>query len=240
MKFIVVSHGLVTGMLQFEKQNEEALQTMLTGLGARDAVLNYQQIHGLLYAMSCSPEPIAASEWFELIWLSDDPQFDDPTEAKTFYKLLLSLFRSIDTDVQSSRYCPGMAGGEACGVTALVDWCDGFLMGHHYLEDIWTVALDDLDDEQLYENVDTALAWAIAFIDGEIIDRDIEDDDDRLLAEQLHFQQLLECYRDVRSRLGDVERHWDVERVFAEMQPAARDEPCPCGSGRLFAQCCLH
>jgi uncharacterized protein YecA (UPF0149 family) len=24
------------------------------------------------------------------------------------------------------------------------------------------------------------------------------------------------------------------------MQPAARDDQCPCGSGRLFKNCCLH
>ncbi|MDB6062661.1 MAG: hypothetical protein JWM78_2764 [Verrucomicrobiaceae bacterium] len=240
MRPIVRANGVLTGMLHFEKQSEDALRTMLTGLGSRDAVLNYQQIHGLLYAMTCSPEPIAASEWFELIWLSDDPQFDDLVEAKTFYKLLLNLFLAIDTDVRAARYSPGLAENDVCTATALADWCDGFLIGHHYLEDIWTVALDDLNDDELYEEVDALLGCAIAFVDSEMADDFLDEGDERFLAEHLHFQQLLDNYRTVRSRLGDGVRHWNVDRVFAEMQPAAHDQACPCGSGRLFAQCCLH
>jgi yecA family protein len=227
-------------MLLFEQQSEDALRAMLNGLGTRDAVLNYQQIHGLLYAMANSPEPITASEWFELIWLSDDPQFDDPAEAKTFYRLLLSLFESIERDVRAARYRPGAAGLNVCTADGLYDWCDGFLMGHHYLEDLWTVALNDLNDDQLYEQIDAALDWAMAFVEGVILDGDGDDADDRFLAEQLHFQQLLENYRAAGSSLSETGLHLSVEKIFQEMQPVALDERCPCGSGRLFAQCCLH
>lgn len=232
---------LTAGMLLFEQQNEDALRTMLNGLGTRDAVLNYQQIHGLLYAMANSPEPIAASEWFELIWLSDDPQFDDPAEARMFYRLLLSLFETIESDVRAARYCPGAAGLNTCTADGLYDWCDGFLMGHQYLEDIWTVALDDMNDDQLYEQFDAALDWAMAFVEGVILDGDWDDADDRFLAEHLHFQQLLESYCAVRSSLSDgVRLRLSVEKVFQEMQPVEPDERCLCGSGRPFAQCCLH
>jgi len=226
-------------MLNFEKQKEEALQSMLVGLSARDAVLNYHQIHGLLFAMSCSPESIAPAEWFELIWLSDDPQFDDPAEAKTFYRLLLSLSQAIEADVQAARYRPGAARSGGVDAAALADWCDGFLMGHNYLEDVWMAALDDLDDDPLYEQVAGVVAWAMAFVDGDIVDHEVEDDDDRLLSELLQFQQLLEHYRGVRARLSESER-WSVQRMFEEMEPVARDEACPCGSGRAFGQCCLH
>ena len=227
-------------MLQFEKQNEDALQTILNSLGARDVVLNYQQIHGLLYAMASSPEPIAASEWFELIWLSDAPQFDDPADANTFYQLLLSLFRAIETDIQAARYRPGMAGAGSCSALQLADWCDGFLMGHQYLEEVWSAALDQINDDRLYEQVDAVLCWAMAFVDGSIVDECVEDDDDRLLTEHLSFEQMLVEYRAVGLRASAGEPHLDLGQVFAAMQPVARDEACPCGSGRMFARCCLH
>src|SRR5579872_3690470 len=106
--------GLVTGMLHFEKQSEEALLDFLNHLNARDAVLNYQQIQGLLYAMVCSPEPIKPAEWFELIWLNDDPQFENPAEAKSFYQLLIELFGSMAEDVHRERYRPGAIAGAQC------------------------------------------------------------------------------------------------------------------------------
>ena len=232
-------HALAIGMLNFAKQSEEALLGYLNGLNMRDAVLNYHQIHGLLYAMACSPEPIKPSEWFELIWLSDDPQFDDPLEARAFYKLLVELFSSISREVQQERYCPGGALNVA-SATALADWCDGFLSGHQYLENLWIVALDDLGDEQLYERVEATLDWAIAFVEGDIVDWIVEDSDDVLLTDRLRFEQLLDDYRSVRLLWSDGSWQWDVEQQFVDMQPAARDDQCPCGSGRLFKNCCLH
>lgn len=227
-------------MLNFEKHSEEALLGILVQLGAHDAVLNYQQIQGLLFAMSCSPEPIEPSEWFELIWLNDAPQFDDIGAAKAFYQLLVELFRSIDAEVRGNRYRVGVDAGTSGAAAALSDWCDGFLIGHHYLEQLWDSALVDIDDDDLYEQVDGVLDWAIACASGEIIDRNSADGDDILLSGHLHFQQLLAAYCGTRQRWLDNGGAWDIDRAFAAMVPAERNEPCPCGSGRLFGNCCLH
>lgn len=226
-------------MLNFAKHNEDALLSYLHRLGARDAVLNYQQIHGLLYAMACSPEPIKSSEWFELIWLSDDPQFDDPIEAQTFYKLLVELSRSIDSDVRQERYSPAGA-LKVQSAAALADWCEGFLAGHQYLENLWIVALDDLNDEHLFERIEATLDWAVAFVEGDIVDWSVDEQDDVLATERLRFEQLLDDYRAVHKIWGEGTWKWDVERQFEAMEPAGRDDYCPCGSGRLFRQCCLH
>jgi uncharacterized protein YecA (UPF0149 family) len=51
---------------------------------------------------------------------------------------------------------------------------------------------------------------------------------------------LLDDYRSVRLLWSDGNWQWDVEQQFVDMQPAARDDQCPCGSGRLFKNCCLH
>jgi uncharacterized protein YecA (UPF0149 family) len=64
--------------------------------------------------------------------------------------------------------------------------------------------------------------------------------DDNLLALQLQFQQLLTAYHTVHELWYEGAYNWDVEQLFEEMQAVGRDEPCPCGSGRTFGQCCLH
>jgi uncharacterized protein YecA (UPF0149 family) len=123
---------------------------------------------------------------------------------------------------------------------ALADWCEGFLMGHQYLENIWLIALDDLDDLKLSEQVEAALDWAVGFVEGDLADLSADDTDDNLVALQLQFQQLLTAYHAVHELWYEGAYHWDVERLFADMQTVGRDEPCPCGSGRTFGQCCLH
>jgi len=190
--------------------------------------------------MVCSPEPIKPSEWFELIWLNDDPQFEDAARAKSFYQLLVGLFGSLAEEVRRDRYRPGIIAGEQCTPQALADWCDGFLMGHHYLEELWEVALDDLNDEHVFEQIDTALDWACAFVEGDSADWAADDRDDIWLAEYLRFQQLLEDYRTVHTRWRRGEWQFDIAQTFASMQPLGRDELCLCGSGKPFRQCCLH
>jgi yecA family protein len=227
-------------MLNFAKQNEQALLKFLNHLSRRDAVLDYHQIQGLLYAMACSPEPIKPAEWFELIWLSDEPQFDDAGEAKTFYRLLLELSQDIGEAARQERYRPAIAVGGTCSVAALVGWCDGFLTGHQYLENLWIVALDTLDDDNLYEQVAATLDWAAAFIGGDIVDLSVEDNDEGLLAACLQFQQMLGEYYSVHRQWTAEEGYWDAEQSFAAMRAVGRDETCPCGSGRTFGRCCLH
>jgi uncharacterized protein len=225
-------------MQHFEKQREEILLRVLDKLNTRDAVLNYPQIQGLLYAMACSPEPIRPAEWFELVWLNDDPQFESSAEAKGFYELLIELSGSIIAEVERNRFQLAMGANIQEGALALADWCDGFLLGHHYLEDIWDAALAELDDDELFEQVAATLECAIAFVAGDAADWG--EDEELLLPEFVRFQQLLQEYRAIHTRYHHGSSTWSVEQAFTDMQPVERRTTCPCGSGRLFMHCCLH
>ncbi len=225
-------------MQPFEKQREQTLLRFLDQLNTREAVLSYPQIHGLLYAMACSPEPIKPAEWFELVWLNDDPQFDDAADAQRFYHLLIDLFESIRSDVRQGRVRFHSGEHVEPDMDWLIDWSDGFLLGHQYLDEVWHRALDELDDDEPFEQVEDALACAIAFASGAIADA--SDDSDILQAEFVRFQQVLEDYRSIHKRCEPGQSRWSVEQIFAEMEPVAPEFECPCGSGRLFRQCCLH
>jgi len=226
-------------MLEFAHQNEQALLKYLNYLGNRDAVLSYHQIQGVLYAMACSPEPIRPSEWFELIWLSDDPCFDDAGEAKAFYQLLVELFRHIGDQAQRDLYRPGTDSDGHFSLPALTHWCEGFLMGHQYLENIWLLALDELKDDSLYDRVESALDWVVAFIESEGASWSVEEGD-RVMSLQLQLQQLLTGYQTVHRLWRKDARTFNAQPRLENLYAVDRDQPCPCGSGRLFGQCCLH
>lgn len=225
-------------MLIFERQREQALLAYLDVLRRCDAVLGYQEIQGLLFAVACSPEPVRPVEWFELIWLSDTPQFEEAGEAKAFFQLLLELSKHIDAEVRGERYRPGVDAQGRVSAEALSQWCDGFLIGHQYLEELWLVALDDLDDDGLFDQVQEALDCAITFAMSEFSAD--ESGEAALLATHLQFQTLLEAYHSVQRRWEPAQKPWDIQDIYEELEPANRDDRCPCGSGRVFAQCCLH
>ncbi len=225
-------------MQAFEKQREATLLRFLDQLDRRDAVLNYSQIQGLLYAMACSPEPIKPAEWFELVWLNDDPQFENAADAKRFYELLVELFGSISVEVERNRFQLARSVDSDNEASTLADWCDGFLLGHQYLEDVWSAALDELDDDRLFEQVEATIECAISFVSGDMAEWD--DDAEFMLAEFVRFQQLLEDYRAIHARCRQGRPRWSVEQVFFDMQPVSQRADCPCGSGRMFKDCCLH
>ncbi len=58
-------------MINFDKESERILRETISQLRCNEAVLSYYQLQGLLFAIACSPEPIKASEWFDLIWLDE-------------------------------------------------------------------------------------------------------------------------------------------------------------------------
>lgn len=232
-------------MFSIDKDAEATLQDYLVELQRSDAVLSYFQLQGLLFAVSCSPEPMKASEWFELIWLNDDPQFDDEAEAKTFYQLVADLQKRIASDLTRGHYLPLPEQYDDSWQTELAEWCQGLMLGHQYLEELWTVVIEDIDDEEMNSCVDMVFNLAVTFSDLESARQQAQQDGDDLLdchlpeAYQL-FQRALQDYSNLSIHWAKLISSMGVEQIFDALQPVGRGELCPCGSGKLFSLCCLH
>ena len=232
-------------MTIMDKDGESALQDYLLELQRSDAVLSYFQLQGLLFAVSCSPETMKASEWFELIWLNDDPQFDDEAEAKVFFRLITDLQQRIAADINRGHCLPLPEQYDDHWQTELAEWCQGLMLGHQYLEELWTVVIEDIDDEEMSSCVDVVFNLAATFADLDTARQQAQQDGDDLLdchlpeAYQL-FQRSLQDYSDLSRHWGKLISSMGVEQVFESLQSVRRNELCPCGSGKLFSQCCLH
>ena len=232
-------------VFSIDKDTESALQDYLKELQRSDAVLSYFQLQGLLFAVSCSPEPMKASEWFELIWLNDDPQFDDEAEAKVFYRLVADLQKQIAAGLSRGHYLPLPVQFDERWQAELADWCQGLMLGHQYLEELWTVVIEDVADEEMSACVDMVFNLAATFADLESARQQALEDGDDLLEAHLPeayalFQRALQDYSNLSAHWGKLISSMGAEQVFEALQPVGRDELCPCGSGKLFSRCCLH
>ncbi len=221
------------------------LREHISQLQANDSVLSFYQLQGLLFAIACSPEAIKPSEWFDLLWLNDEPQFDDEKEARQFFKQVVALSDHIATMSRQRRFLPFSARYSERWQAELSEWCEGFLLGHNYLEDLWTIALEDLDDQTLIEEVDASLNLAATFADV-ISDRQMSFGEEMELTEQ-HLPEAYEFFWKVLGTYATVGSIWaegawdfDAEQLFLALEPVAPGDPCPCGSGQIFAKCCLH
>lgn len=207
--------------------------------------MGYYQLLGLLFSITCSPEKIQTSEWFDLIWLNDDPHFDNESDAREFYHAIVGLHKRVDEMAVHQQYLPFSEAYCEQWQHELADWCDGMLMGHQYLEDVWVLALDDINDPALIKNVDASLCLASTFSDlvrakqvsleyGVILS-------DEMLPEAYSlFRKVLAAYADAGQMYSRLSSTVDSYYAFDLMKPVARHMPCPCGSGNSFGQCCLH
>ena len=232
-------------MTNFDKESERILRETISQLRRNEAVLSYYQLQGLLFAIACSPEPIKPSEWFDLIWLDDEPQFDDEAAARAFYKLVVGLAEHTAEMTRQRRFLPFSASYSERWQQQLAQWCEGLLMGHQYLEDLWLIAIEDLDDQSICDEVDTALSLAGTFADL-VSARQLSFDGVLALTDE-HLPEAYELYWKVLGTYATVgslwsETNWDfdTEQMFLALEPVAWDESCPCGSGEIFAKCCLH
>jgi uncharacterized protein len=235
--------------IAFDKDTERELRNSLEQLHKKGAALGYYQLQGLLFAINCSPEKIQASEWFDLIWLNDDPQFDDKAAARQFYQAVVGLNEHVAEMAALRRYLPFSAAYSDDWQRELAQWCDGLLMGHQYLEDLWLVALDDLNDPGLSEDIDASLCLACTFADpvrakNASFEQGIELTDDHLPEAYTLFRKVLATYASIKDTWSLHESlhapEGDLQTLFDSLEPVPADRPCPCGSGVVFAKCCLH
>lgn len=231
--------------ITFDKHREQLLRDSLALLQSKEAVLSYYQLQGLLFAVACSPEPIKTSEWFDLIWFNDEPQFDDEDEARRFYKLVQEFAKHIADMSRQRRFLPFSARYSERWQDELAQWCEGLLLGHQYLEDLWMIAVDDLDDDQLSEDIDVCLSLAATFADVVSarqlsFEQGIELTEEHLPEAYELFWKVLASYATTASLWSEGAWDFDAEQLFLALEPVPHNELCPCGSGEVFAKCCLH
>jgi uncharacterized protein len=221
------------------------LRASLSQLQTKEAVISYYQLQGFLFAIACSPEVIRPAEWFDLIWLDDEPQFDTQEQARDFYLQVVALSEHIAEMARQRRFLPFSARYSENWQAELTQWCEGLLMGHQYLDDVWLIAIDDLDDAQVCEDIDVCLSLATTFSDlvsakQMSFEQGMELTDGHLPEAYELFWKVLACYATVGRIWAEGAWDFDAEQLFLALEPVAHLDQCPCGSGEVFAKCCLH
>lgn len=232
-------------LTQFDKQRERNLRDKLDSLHHSGDAISFYHLQGLLFAVACSPETIKPSEWFDLIWLNDEPQFENEADARAFYRSVVALANHIAEMARQRRFLPFSARFDERWLEELSQWCEGLLIGHQYLEDLWAITLDDLDDQSFIDEIEAALNLATSFVDQDdtfqmSFDQEMDMDEHHLSEAYDLLWKVLATYATVGSLWAEHAWQWDAEQLFLALEPVPRESLCPCGSGVIFARCCLH
>jgi len=209
-----------------------------------DETLMIDALDGYLTAIAIGPTTLPAELWLSRLWGADEeyaPQFASPAEAQHIYQLIIRHYNAIITTLQGN---PDAAA--PLFETILTDdneeyfdpemWAHGFMEGVNLGRQDWQPLIDD---DRGFEAIFPILVMGL----------------DELPAEMESLVQTLEQRAELAEVIPEgiawIYRYWQVPRMLALAETrrattsnrvdeikVARNDPCPCGSGKKFKKCC--
>jgi uncharacterized protein len=218
----------------------ERLRDVLERFGDKRA-MNLEQLDGFLAAVVCSPLNVPQSEYLREIW-GDDIASEEPFAAQPLLQDFVSLITRHRDVISHTLQCgdvftPLLLEDEH-GIYRANDWATGFLRGMELRRKEWASLLDD--DEHGGSLVPILTLAHEHDPDPEM--RPYKEPIGLELRETLIVGSaagVMRIYRYFKAQrvvatqtIGD---HASYRRITAKV---GRNEPCPCGSGKKFKQCC--
>ena len=221
----------------FDDRQIDRLEELLDD-PALEGAMRLDEIQGYLCAALAGPRPIDEAD--RLADILDDEDAPDSEAGREAAVLIRQFAAALAAD---------MAAGEAPdlvlypkdesedGPSDYPAWCRAYLIGVDRAAEDWfghigeNEEADYLDERLFWLMVLTGDAEAAAKEHGEAW----PEGDERAALEQ-------ECEDGLAQSVTDIYRFWLAKRgggtIRHDTPKAGRNDPCPCGSGRKFKQCC--
>jgi uncharacterized protein len=200
-----------------------------------DECMTMDALHGYLTALAIGPEQVPLAEWLPRIWgpePEDAPAFKSDAEFKRITGLIARFMNEIalTLEVAPKEFEPLFCEHQWQGRTVLdaEAWAWGFWEGMQLREQAWEAA---------WHSGIAPLLRPIYLLGAE----EIEEEEMKLVDDPG------KCHRlalEVEAAIPQIHRFWLPHRKSAlatvrhETPEPGRNDPCPCGSGRKFKNCC--
>ncbi len=202
--------------------------------------LNIEWLDGFLCALHCCPEFVAPSEYLPLI-LDDSTALDSEKDVLEFTGLVFKLNNWISYNLHRSVeedhiYETIIFVDEKKGVPLGNDWAEGFVSGMQPRIEAWKPLVED-DEESFILGPIFALV-AEHSEDPELRGEPIPDSERAELVDQMVAGLHRAFWYFGEARLDDASRKPATRK--RDSPKVGRNDPCPCGSGKKFKQCCMN
>lgn len=210
-------------LLTFAEEHEAATGEDL------ESILSVSELDGFMTAVVGGPEEIEAAEWFAAIFSGAPPDFESDQRVQRLFALVARHARNIDAILADNpeEFEPLFSYEEVDGVEVEMpdEWCMGYLRGVSLRGEQW---------ERLWDDDPEALT-AIALFGTEEGWQELEQLDEQTQAD---FRDMVPAV--VRANYS----YWRIvrntpETIRRDEPKIGRNDPCPCGSGMKYKQCCM-
>jgi uncharacterized protein len=216
----------------------DRLSNILKNFGDKRS-MNLEQLDGFLAALICGPKTVLPSEYLPKIW-GDNMVLEDGFNAQPILQDFLSLIMRhwniiADTLHSGDVFLPLLL-QDGNGISHGNDWAHGFLQGVELRKERWAPLLDDEDH----------VGWLVPIF--ALANENNPDPDVRPYKEPVSAEMREKLIVGAAAGVTGIYRYFQTH-TFPETHPPTettvrripkigRNDPCPCGSGKKFKQCC--
>lgn len=228
---------------QLADEQLDRLETLLDDPAMEDA-MRLDEIQGYLCAALSGPQAIAEEDW-----LADALGSEEVLESelgREAAELLRAFAVALETELATGE--PPVLllypkDDDENGPSDYVPWCQAYLAGVDAAEEDWFEALgedEDKEDNDEITYLDERL-FPLMLLTGEAEAAAREHGEEWPEGEEGEQIQN-DCEEDLPQAVTDIYRFWLAKRgtqtIRREEPKVGRNDPCPCGSGKKFKQCC--
>jgi uncharacterized protein len=215
----------------------DRLDDLLASEIFRGEGMRLDELQGLLCAVVSAPEPVLPSVWMpaalgaEPVYESEEQMREVMTLLMRFYdEVAATLYRGeepdlilfpVDDDAEEFDY---------------VAWADGYLYGTHLGEADWLDAAGDHAEDlsDLLEDL---------FLLNGALKEDVVNHGEAWMSDAAERQAMEAAAENLPTLVLAIYDFWQalrfpVETLRRESPKVGRNDPCSCGSGKKFKQCC--
>ena len=222
----------------------DVLRAFLADPRRPPGTLTYHELQGFLFAVACAPELAKPSEWLPIVFDGHDAGYGTLEEAREVLGELMALYNAVNAAVTDRPALPSDCVFRSNVLanldpdTPVAQWSRGFLRGHQWLEETWTLVPKKLEDEF------AAMLMTLSFFASkqlaEALCAETEQGNLEKLAVTMRrvFPSAVTEYAQLGRTIHQVLMEEQRDRAARPSVKVGRNERCPCGSGRKYKKCC--
>jgi uncharacterized protein len=226
---------LPAGRAPLTETERERLGGFLRGLTNPDR-LTLEGLDGLFCALIAGPDTVMPSEYLPVVWggeMADEDAFESDAEANELLGLMMRHWNAIVDEYEKERvYLPLFDEPDEKGVPGR-QWARGFMRAVAMRRRGWKSMFTDEQEGQLL---------TIALVAGEVEpswpETPLTDELSERIEALMGAGAGRAYHRFAAERRAAARLAREAQTVRRESAKVGRNEPCPCGSGRKYKQCC--
>jgi uncharacterized protein len=190
------------------------------------------EVDGMFAAIACTPDEITPPEWLPLVFGRQDPEFRSVEESEAVIGGLMRMFNQVDRSINGDDvYAPVLSeitneSGE--DEVHAERWAGGFIEGMRLREEFWFA--EDADE--------LAVLVSALFVLARIDPPELQPAPQMISGPEPVNEKISRLVYMMRDYWRYVEgTDWQEDEAGGGW-PEEPIEPCPCGSGKSFMQCC--